>query len=249
MVVIVVGSIGLTGCESDSSSGIASSSSATTGARVTSAQGLTSTTRPEAVRTARDLALTAAELPAGATVADFEMDEDTVRAVINPLTGVRSSGSTVQPAECATVVSMFDKPVQIEASDAGVVAGGAGRGATFTEVVLNRRPDIAAVSARFRRCASVRESVDVQPAPSTAPAPLTIKYNVLDGFRSRADELVVVDEAPEDSISQQRALLAYARVGDYGVFVRLRTSQGRSVDRGLFDRLLTASINKVIRAG
>ncbi|MGC5028013.1 hypothetical protein ACLQ3K_24935 [Tsukamurella sp. DT100] len=182
-------------------------------------------------------------------MADFEMDEDTVRAVINPLTGVRSAGSTVEPAECAMVVSMFAQPVKIEPSDAGVVAGEGRRFETFTEIVLNRRPDIAAVSERFQRCTSIRESVEVQPAPAAAIAPVTTKYTVLDGFRSRADELVIVDEEPEDPLSKQRALLAYARVGDYGIFVRLRTFQGRPIDRELFDRLLTASIDKVIRAG
>ncbi|MEC4615516.1 hypothetical protein [Tsukamurella tyrosinosolvens] len=136
---------------------------------------------------------------------------------------------------------MFERPTDLDPSTAGVIAGDGGRYVTFTEVVLPRRPDVEAVSARFRRCPSVQETIDNFP-------PVTIGYTVLDGFPSRADELVVVEEKQEDANVKQRALLAYARVGEYAVWVRLRVFQGRAIDRALFDRLLDASISKVVRA-
>lgn len=232
---IAIGMLCLAGCENEQRPDTSSASSTV----------LESGTPNEsessgAPHAARELALTAQELPAGTSVADFAMDADTVRIVVQPLTGARSASSRVEPADCSRLLSMFEKPTDLDPSTAGVIAGDGGRYVTFTEAVLPRRPDIAAVSARFRRCPSVQETIDNFPS-------VTIGYTVLDGFRSSADELVVVEERQEDANVKQRALLAYARVGEYAVWLRLRVFQGRPIDRALFDRLLDASIAKVVR--
>lgn len=172
-------------------------------------------------------------------MADFPMDDDVVRAVLDPLTGQRPAGTTYSPAACAPV-SMFDGTVQPAPSLAGVAAGeGSGR-STFTEAVVARRPDIAAIEAFVRRCPIVVQS--------DGRTPLTTTYAVRDAAPSRADEILVVEEAPDGTSSRQRALLAYARVGSYAVWVRVRAFQGEPVDRAQFDRLVAASVDKVARS-
>ncbi len=172
-------------------------------------------------------------------MADFPMDDDVVRAVLDPLTGQRPAGTTYSPSACAPV-SMFDGAVQPAPSLAGVAAGEGGGRSTFTEAVVARRPDIAAVAAYVRRCPIVVQS--------DGGTPLTTTFAVRDGERGRADQLLVVEETPDDQLSKQRALVAYARVGEYAVWVRLRAFQGEPVDRAQFDRLVAASVDKVARS-
>ncbi|MCA0155462.1 hypothetical protein LB823_04550 [Tsukamurella sp. M9C] len=187
----------------------------------------------------RQLVLAAADLPSGMSMADFAMDDDVVRAVLEPLTGQRPTGTTYSPSACAPV-SMFDGATQPAASLAGVAAGEGGGRSTFTEAVVARRPDIAAVAAYVRRCPIVVQN--------DGGTPLTTTFAVRDGDRGRADQLLVVEETPDDPLSKQRALVAYARVGDYAVWARLRAFQGESVDRAQFDRLVAAAVDKVARS-
>lgn len=223
---IALGAVALAGCASGPGPGGTPNGTASSSPAAGSA------------KAARDLVLTARELPEGLSMADFPMDDDVVRAVLDPLTGSRPEGTTYSPPTCAPV-SMFGGSAQPGPALTGVIAGqGAGR-STFTEAVVVQRPDIAAVADHVRSCPSVRQS-DGSIALTTASA-------VRDAAQTRADELLVVEETPDDPLSQQRALLAYARVGGYAVWVRLRAFQGEPVDRAQFDRLVAAAVDKVAR--
>lgn len=172
-------------------------------------------------------------------MADFAMDDDVVRGVLDPLTGQRPTGTTYSPSACAPV-SMFDG-AQPAPSLAGVAAGEGGGRSTFTEAVVARRPDVAAVAAYVRRCPIVVQN--------DGRSTLTTTYAIRDAAPTRADEVLVVDETPDGAASsQQRALLAYARVGEHAVWVRLRAFQGQPVDRAEFDRLVAAAVDKVARS-
>ncbi|WP_147276554.1 hypothetical protein [Tsukamurella tyrosinosolvens] len=224
--IVAVGAVVLAGCGSGpDADGPPSSAAASSGAG--------------APASARQLVLTAAELPPGMSMADFAMDADVVRAVLDPLTGQRPTGTTYSPSACAPV-SMFGGVDQPAPSLAGVAAGEGGGRSAFTEAVVARRPDIAAVAAYFQRCRIVVQN--------DGGTPLTTTYAIRDGERGRADQLLVVEETPDDPNLKQRALVAYARVGEHAVWVRLRAFQGEPVDRTQFDRLVAAAVDKVARS-
>lgn len=172
-------------------------------------------------------------------MADFPMDDDVVRAVLDPLTGRLPAGASYSPSTCAPV-SMFGGPAQPDSSSTGVIAGQGGGRSSFTEAVVRQRPDIARVADHVRRCPSVRQS--------DGSITLATTFAVRDAAQTRADDLLVVEETPDDQLSKQRALLAYARVGEHAVWVRLRAFQGEPVDREQFDRLVAASVDKVARS-
>ncbi|CAM3183960.1 hypothetical protein [Tsukamurella hominis] len=222
--ILVLGAVALAGCGSGPGAD---------GSAAPSSSGAAPAASP------RDLVLTASDLPPGMAMADFAMDDDVVRGVLDPLTGQRPTGTTYSPSACAPV-SMFDGAAQPAPSLAGVAAGDGGGRSTFTEAVVARRPDIATVAAYFQRCRIVVQN--------DGGTPLTTTYAVRDGERGRADQLLVVEETPDDQLSKQRALVAYARVGEHAVWVRLRAFQGESVDRAQFDRLVAAAVDKVARS-
>ncbi|MGV7637063.1 hypothetical protein PJI23_32100, partial [Mycobacterium kansasii] len=88
---------------------------------------------------------------------------------------------TYSPSACAPV-SMFGGVDQPAPSLAGVAAGEGGGRSAFTEAVVARRPDIAAVAAYFQRCRIVVQN--------DGGTPLTTTYAIRDGERGRADQLL-----------------------------------------------------------
>lgn len=184
----------------------------------------------------QNLVLTAAELPPGLTVTPIEADEK--QAILDQLTGSADEGATFTPAECR-LPSMFEPSAPVDASKLGVVVGEAGRG-YFNEAVVARRPAVAQLRTFLDTCKTVRETHGGTSIETT--------YTVLDGVRSKADELVVLHEQVPGVLVKQDAYTAYASVAGHAVWVRMRTLGGDAPDRPLFDQLVTASIDKVAAA-
>ncbi|MBE5471348.1 hypothetical protein [Mycobacteroides abscessus] len=184
----------------------------------------------------QNLVLTAAELPPGLTVTPIEADEK--QAILDQLTGSADEGATFTPAECR-LPSMFEPSTPVDASKLGVVVGEAGRG-YFNEAVVAQRPAVAQLRTFLDTCKTVRETHGGTSIETT--------YTVLDGVRSKADELVVLHEQVPGVLVKQDAYTAYASVAGHAVWVRMRTLGGDAPDRPLFDQLVTASIDKVAAA-
>lgn len=141
----------------------------------------------------QNLVLTAAELPPGLTVTPIEADEKQV--ILDQLTGSADEGATFTPAECR-LPSMFEPSAPVDASKLGVVVGEAGRG-YFNEAVVAQRPAVAQLRTFLDTCKTVRETHGGTSIETT--------YTVLDGVRSKADELVVVHEQVPGVLVKQDA--------------------------------------------
>lgn len=188
-------------------------------------------------RAAQDLVLTAAELPPGFTAMDS--DDQMTRSIVEQLTGQGWDGLTFSPAECRPV-SMFGASAPADISRFGVIVGQDGKGEYFNEAVVAQRPDIGGLADYFRKCRSVQMTDGKMPMETT--------YTRVEGPRTRADELVVVEEKTTSSVLNQDAYLAYARVGEHAVWTRIRAPRDAAADRAVLDQLLTAAINKVADA-
>lgn len=196
----------------------------------------TATTAAKPAKAAKDLVLTAAELPPGLTTSAIESDEK--QAILDQLTGSADKGAVFEPADCRRP-SMFDALAPVDAATLGVVVGEAGRG-YFNEAVVAQRPALAEIRTFFDKCKSVRETREGTSIETT--------YTLLDGAQSKADELVLVEENVPGAVLKQDAYTAYASVDGNALWVRMRTVGGDAPDRSLFDQLVTASINKVANA-
>jgi len=197
---------------------------------------ISSSTATKPAKAAKDLVLTAAELPPGFTAIDS--DEQMTRSILDQLTGQGWDGVTFSPAECRPV-SMFGASAA-DMTRVGVIVGQDGKGEYFNEAVVAQRPDIGGLADYFRKCRSVRMTDGKMPMETT--------YTLVEGEQTRADELVVVEEKTTSSVLNQDAYLAYARVGEHAVWTRIRAPRDAAADRAVLNQLLAASINKVANA-
>ncbi|MGH3725363.1 MAG: hypothetical protein ACRDUS_14730 [Mycobacterium sp.] len=194
----------------------------------------TATATPAKV--AKDLVLTPAELPGGLTVT--ESGDEMTRAIVDQLTGQGPEGVSYAPEECRPV-SMFNTSARIDASKTGMILGQDNK-EYINAAVVTERPDIGNLSRYFSECGSVRLTDPHMSMETT--------YAVLENPQTRADELVMVNEHSAGDVLKEQAYLAYARVGEYAVWVRVRALRDVVADRAMFDQLVTASINKVANA-
>ncbi len=201
------------------------------------------TAAPAATRSAKDVVLTAAELPAG--VSAISVPEAQLQQALDQITKSADTLKAV-PAECGSKTAIVDATAQLDVSKFGMVAGTA-KSSLVTESVLIARPDIAKLRSAFTgACRTMTADVTSQGVAVSSK----ISRTVLDVPKGKASDLLVVEE---DSTSNaagqqvvQKSYQGYAQVGGYAVTVSVKALSG-APDRALFDTVLAAAVDKAAK--
>lgn len=200
---------------------------------------------PSAVtKSAKDVVLTAAELPAGIEV--IPVTDAQLQSALDQIT---TSADTLKavPAECGSKTAIVDATSALDVSKFGMIAGSAKSG-VISESVLVAHPDIAKLRSAFTGpCKTMTADLTFQGVSVSSQ----ITRTVLDVPTGKATDLLVVREDSTSNAGGQRvtqpSYQGYAQVGGYAVTVSVKALSG-TPDKSLFDELLAKAINKAALA-
>ncbi|MET9327183.1 hypothetical protein [Tsukamurella sp. NPDC003166] len=213
--------------------------SATATATATAAETAAAATKP-----AKDLALTAAELPAGITA--VPVGQAQLQQSVDQLSGA-ANGATITPASCGSGTAVVDAAKKLNVSQLGMAVGTVGSGVA-SESVIAQKPDVQKLRDSYRgACTSVTAEMSVQGQKVRTQMETTVAS---DAPKTPADDLLVIEQTATSQVAgqstKQRSIVGIARVGAYAVSVVVMSMDG-TPDRALFDKLLVASIDKVAK--
>lgn len=204
----------------------------------------TTATAAAAAKPAKDLALTAAELPPGITA--VPVGQAQLQKSVDQLSGA-AEGATITPASCGSGTTIVDAAKKLDVSQLGMAVGTVGTGVA-SESVIAQEPDVQKLRDSYRgACKSVTADISVQGQKVRTQTATTV---VADAPKTKADDLVVIEQTATSEVAgqstKQRSLVGVARVGSYAVSVVVMSMDG-TPDRALFDKFLVASIDKVAK--
>ncbi len=199
---------------------------------------------PVATKSAKDVVLTAAELPAGITT--IPVTDGQLQAALDQLTTAADTLKAV-PAECGSKTAIVDATSSLDVSKFGMIAGSAGSG-VISESVLVAHPDIAKLRSAFTgTCKTMTADVTTQGMKVTS----RITRTVLDVPKGKATDLLVVREDSTSDVAgrqvAQQSYQGYAQVGGYAVTVSVKALTG-TPDRSMFDQLVTKAVDKAAQS-
>lgn len=236
-VVAVVAVVGLAaGCGSDSGSTAAPGKSGD--ATATKVDGAPAPTKP-----AKDLVLTAAELPAGIEVVPVTNAQ--LQSAVSQFTDAASTMKST-PAECGSQTSVLDATSKIDVSKIGMVVGTSKTG-FVASTVLAAKPDIAKLRKAYTGpCKTV--SAEITTMGQNVSTRITT--TVLEGPATKASELVVVKQSSASKAGgvdvHEESYQGFAQVGGYSVTVNVKAMTG-APDKAMFDEVLVSAIDKVAK--
>ncbi|WP_435594762.1 hypothetical protein [Tsukamurella tyrosinosolvens] len=195
-------------------------------------------------KSAKDVVLSAADLPAGIDV--LPVTDAQLQSALDQIT---TSAGTLKavPAECGSKTAIVDATARLDVSKFGMIAGSSKSG-LVSESVLVAHPDIAKLRSAFiGPCKTMTADLTSQGVSVSSQ----ITRTVLDTPKGRATDLLVVrEDSTSDAAGQrvkQQSYQGYAQVGGYAVTVSVKAMTG-APDKKLFDELLTKSIDKAAQA-
>ncbi|CAM3945662.1 MULTISPECIES: hypothetical protein [Tsukamurella] len=198
---------------------------------------------PSITTPAKDLVLTAAELPAGITV--VPVSDAQLKEVVDQMSGAASTAK-FSPAGCASATALTDATKKLDVSQVGLVTGSTDTGAV-SETVASEKPDIAKLRENFAgKCNSMRADMSVQGQQVSSEITTTLR----DAPKTSATDAVVLHQVNVSTTAgqnvTQRMLLGFAQVGGYSVSVTAIGMTGEP-DAALFDRVFVAAVAKVAK--
>ena len=195
-------------------------------------------------KSAKDVVLSAGELPAGIEV--LPVTDAQLQSALDQIT---TSADTLKavPAECGSKTAIVDATARLDVSKFGMIAGSSKSG-VVSESVLVAHPGIAKLRSAFTGpCKTMTADLTSQGVSVSSQ----ITRTVLDVPNGKATDLLVVREDSTSNAAGQRvtqqSFQGYAQVGGYAVTVSVKAMTG-TPDKKLFDELLTKSIDKAAQA-